>query len=216
MVSEWLRRDDLHVIYVRTWNPNRRDVGFMQKNCSPTYRGFGRWLFSGILRNAFSLFSSAVDTFFGYYMACERDYWYHGASGGYPGGANCTTGPPDSAGSWPTDLSNNSGTRILPAAASLNGTYNTKLLADEAARLVMAHDTSSPFYMYLAFMAVHDGCGDSKSGKQAPLQTVETYYNSTVLDTYKVAGAMYTEMDSGIQTVIDALKSKSMWSNTGE
>ena len=47
------------------------DVGFMQKECSPTYRGF--------------------DTFFGYYMACEADYWYHGASGGYPGGANCTS-----------------------------------------------------------------------------------------------------------------------------
>ena len=78
----------------------------------------------------------------------------------------------------------------------------------------MEHDMSSPFYMYLAFMAVHDGCGDPKSGKQAPLQTVHTYYNRTVLDTYKVAGAMYTEMDSGIQTVIDALKSKSMWSNT--
>lgn len=31
------------------------DVGFMKKECSPTYRGF--------------------DTFLGYYMACERDYW---------------------------------------------------------------------------------------------------------------------------------------------
>ena len=31
------------------------DVGFMKKECSPTYRGF--------------------DTFFGYYAACEGDYW---------------------------------------------------------------------------------------------------------------------------------------------
>ena len=37
-------------------------------------------------------------------MACEADYWYHGASGGYPGGPNCTA--PD--GAIPTDLSNNS------------------------------------------------------------------------------------------------------------
>ena len=35
------------------------DVGFMKKECSPTYRGF--------------------DTFFGYYLACEADYWYHAA-----------------------------------------------------------------------------------------------------------------------------------------
>ena len=39
-------------------------------------------------------------------------------------------------------------------------------------------------------------------------------YNTTVLDTYKVAGAMYTELDSGIQTVIDALAVKAMWDNT--
>ena len=29
----------------------------------------------------------------------------------------------------------------------------------------------------------------------------------------KVAGAMYTELDSGIQVVINALKSNSMWDN---
>ena len=52
----------------------------------------------------------------------------------------------------------------------LNGTYNTQLLADEAARLVTAHNPATPFYMYLAFMAVHDGCGGpfKKLGKQAP------------------------------------------------
>lgn len=79
-----------------------------------------------------------------------------------------------------------------------SGTYNTQLLAQEAARLVLAHDTKDPFYMYLAFMAVHDGCGDKSTGKQAPLETVQLY-NRTVLDTYKVAGAMYTELDAGIE-----------------
>ena len=41
-------------------------------------------------------------------------------------------------------------------------------------------------------MAVHDGCTGATFkglGKQAPLGTVELY-NRTVLDTYKVAGAM--------------------------
>jgi arylsulfatase A-like enzyme len=150
------------------------DVGFMEKKCSATYRGF--------------------DTFFGYYTACEADYWYHGASGGYPTTrADCISNNSElGIGVTPTDLSNNSGTNIMPAPKSLNGTYNTALLADEAARLVRAHPVADPFYMYLAFMAVHDGCSGAVFkglGKQAPLATVKLY-NTTVLDTYKVAGAM--------------------------
>ena len=71
---------------------------------------------------------------------------------------------------------------------------------------MLANDPKDPFYMYLAFMAVHDGCAEPTNtpffnlGKQAPMATVELY-NTTVLDTYKVAGAMYTELDTGIQTV---------------
>ena len=171
------------------------DVGYMKKECSPTYRGF--------------------DTFFGYYLACEADYWYH-ASPGEPAPNCSTTGK--GIGNNPTDLSNSTGIKIAPAPNGLNGTYNTRLLADEAARLVRVHDNTVPFYMYLAFMAVHDGCAEPKGeffdlGKQAPMATVERY-GTTILDTYKVAGAMYTEMDSGIETVITALKDNEMWENT--
>ena len=49
----------------------------------------------------------------------------------------------------PTDLSNNSGTDLRPAPKALNGTYNTALFAEEAARLVRAHPVADPFYMYL-------------------------------------------------------------------
>ena len=159
------------------------------------------------------------DTFFGYYTACEADYWYHGASGGYPNNkANCSqTGR--GVGDTPTDLSNSSGTALRPASLALNGTYNTQLLANEAARLVQAHaGNPAPFYMYLAFMAVHAGCTGNREfkqlGIQAPLSTVHSYYNNTVLDTYKVAGAMYTEMDTGIGKVVDALKTTGMWNTT--
>ena len=57
--------------------------------------------------------------------------------------------------------------------------YNTKLIADEAARLVKVHTVEDPFYMYLAFMAVHDGCSQGTEftnlGKQAPMSTVDLY-----------------------------------------
>lgn len=39
-------------------------------------------------------------------------------------------------------------------------------------------------------------------------------YNRTVLDTYKVAGAMYTEMDRGVGEVVEALKHNNMWAHT--
>jgi len=176
------------------------DVGYMQKKCSATYRGF--------------------DTFFGYYGACQADYWYHGASGGYPPRKNKDANCLMENNVLPTDFSNSTGADIHGTSPALNGTYNTRLFADEAARLVLAHDTSSPLYMYLAFMAVHAGCepgpqavGWPKLGNQAPKSTVDLY-NRTVLDTYKVAGAMYTELDWGIKKVVHALKTREMWDNT--
>ena len=86
----------------RTHALGKWDIGFLEKKCSATYRGF--------------------DTFFGYYTACEADYWYHGASGGYPNSNPSCVRPNMGVGGDPTDLSNNTGTNIHPAARSLNGT----------------------------------------------------------------------------------------------
>jgi hypothetical protein len=173
------------------------DVGFILKKCTPTYRGF--------------------DTFFGYYYACEADYWYHAAPNWDKVWQKNCSRYGLGIGDRPTDLSNSSRANIRGASLSLNGTYNTKLIADEAARLVTAHTVEDPFYMYLAFMAVHGGCTGPGEffnlGQQAPIATVNLY-NTTVLDNYKVAGAMYTELDRGIETVIAALKAKAMWENT--
>ena len=67
----------------------------MKRECTPTYRGY--------------------DTFYGYYIACEADYWYHG-------GLGCPSKSPDNRPGglvaestyvkMPTDLSNSSGTNI--------------------------------------------------------------------------------------------------------
>lgn len=79
------------------------------------------------------------------------------------------------------------------------------LQANEAARLVTSHDPAVPFYMYLAFMAVHDGCTSKATpfaglGKQAPMDIVNLY-NTTVLDTYKVAGVCSTPLFSCVSFV---------------
>jgi hypothetical protein len=68
--------------------------------------------------------------------------------------------------------------------------------------------------MYLAFQDVHEGCArPDKLGVQAPLSSVELY-NTTVLDTYKIHGAMLTELDYGVEEVVAALKGASLWDNT--
>ena len=101
----------------------------MKRECTPTYRGY--------------------DTFYGYYIACEADYWYHG-------GLGCPSKSPDNRPGglvaestyvkMPTDLSNSSGTNI-GGAVGVNGTYNRVLFSNEASRLVRAHDPADPFFM---------------------------------------------------------------------
>eukprot|EP01047_Picozoa_sp_COSAG01_P002308 COSAG01_NODE_60_length_29981_cov_23.262533_33_plen_404_part_00 len=202
----------LKPLQYRTHAIGKWDVGFEDPGCAPSGRGF--------------------DTFFGYYTACQADYWYHGAAGSLEGcGKDINANYASGANIPCTDLTNASGPAHgprdhHPASPSLNGTYNRILFSAEGARLVAQHATgdhaASPFYLYLAFMNVHDGCAgpygspssEYKRGLQAPLQTVERHYNTTVKDTYKLAGAMVTELDHGVDEVVIALKQHSMWSHT--
>eukprot|EP00911_Craspedida_sp_UC1_P000919 UC1_evm1s699 len=180
----------------KTHSIGKWDIGFARRECTATFRGF--------------------DTFYGYYCACEANYWTHDAAGGYPG--NCAQ---------PVfDLSNNTlnhiDTTYFPSNS--NGTYNRELFSNEAVRLIRGHDASVPMYLYLAFMNVHDGCETphdiappvphNGAGKQAPLETVDMHYATTLNDTYKVSGAMYTQLDMGVAEVVAALKAQAMWQDT--
>jgi arylsulfatase A-like enzyme len=162
------------------------DVGYMLRNATPTYRGF--------------------DTFYGYYLACNADYWYHTVANG---GSECTGGHFNSS---IQDWSDNAGTAIGPGdREGRNGTYNRNLLSGRAAGIIQAHDAAAaPLFMYLAFQDVHEGCArPDKLGVQAPLATVNLY-NTTELDTYKIHGAMLTELDYGVEEVVAALKARGM------
>lgn len=170
----------------RTHALGKWDVGYMVRNATATYRGF--------------------ESFYGYYLACNTDYWYHTV----PQGGEC--GPFNGS---LTDWSDNALTRVGPADMSaINNTYNRELLSSRAANIITAHNTSEPLFMYLAFMNAHEGCSRSdKLGVQAPLSYVKKY-NTTVLDTYKIMGGMLTELDDGVQAVLSALREKNMYDNT--
>lgn len=57
-------------------------------------------------------------------------------------------------------------------------------------------------YLFVAYHNVHDTCqggGADRLGLNAPMDTVERY-STTKLDTWKVQGAMTTELDYGVGT----------------
>jgi len=158
------------------------------------------------------------DSFFGYYAACLVDYWYHGA----PANECGSNGPGDTV----VDLSNSSSAAgIAPADfRALNGTYTQEMLTAEAERLIHEHGARyaaggsaaarPPLYMYLAHHNVHGAVQtNSNFSLQAPAATV-ALYNTTALDTYKVAGAMLTELDEGVGRVVKALRDAGLYDNS--
>lgn len=176
------------------------DVGYVQRHCLPTYRGY--------------------DTFLGYYTACTADYWMHGAPGNLPSEGRCGD----------VDFHDSKGTDIAGAAMSgpesLNNTYDQVVFTQRAVQHIQGHaqlqqaqaragEQLSPLFIYLAYHNVHDACLKDryKAGLNAPLETVERYA-TTKLDTWKVQGAMTTELDYGVANVTDALKQSGLWPNS--
>jgi arylsulfatase A-like enzyme len=163
------------------------DVGWMVRNATATYRGF--------------------DDFYGYYLACNSDYWYHTVANG---AARCTPGNAYNASVQ--DWSDNAGAALGPGdRLARNGTYNAELLTARAEALIRAHNASQPLYLYLAYQNVHEGCArPDKLGMQAPLGAVAAY-NTTELDTYKLMGAMISELDAGVGRVVAALRAAGLF-----
>lgn len=84
--------------------------------------------------------------------------------------------------------------------------YSTTLLGEEAAKLIRAHDTARPLYLYLAFNAAH-------TPYQAPEEYLSKYASIEDPSRRAYAGAI-TAMDDQIGRVVAALKDKHMLDNT--
>ena len=75
--------------------------------------------------------------------------------------------------------------------------YDTQLFGADAVRLINAHDTKSPLFLYLAFTAPH-------TPYQAPQNYLDRYKG--IADPLRRAyAAQITAMDDEIGKVIDAL-----------
>ena len=84
--------------------------------------------------------------------------------------------------------------------------YDTQLLGADAVRVINAHDTKSPLFLYLAFTAPH-------TPYQAPQNYLDKYKNiaDPLRRTY---AAQITVMDDQIGRVVDALERRKMRDNT--
>ena len=84
--------------------------------------------------------------------------------------------------------------------------YTTDLMADEAVRLIEAHDADQPFFLYMPFNAPH-----------TPLQTTDVYlkkYAHIEDESRRIFAGMVDCMDVAIGRVLDALEGKGMRDNT--
>jgi arylsulfatase I/J len=84
--------------------------------------------------------------------------------------------------------------------------YDTELFGADAVRLISAHDTKSPLFLYLAFTAPH-------TPYQAPHRDLDKYKG--IADPLRRAyAAQITAMDDQIGKVIEALDKRKMLNNT--
>ena len=84
--------------------------------------------------------------------------------------------------------------------------YDTQLFGADAVRLINAHDTKSPLFLYLAFTAPH-----------TPYQAPQIYldrYKDIADPSRRAYAAQITAMDDQIGRVIEALKNRKMLDNT--
>lgn len=97
---------------------------------------------------------------------------------------------------------NNSVSRV----EGLSGIYSTTSYSNEALRIISAHDSKYPLFMYLSFQAPH-----------GPLQVPFTWrrQNNAITDLKRqyIAG-MVTAIDEAVGELVKSLKSRGLWENT--
>jgi arylsulfatase A-like enzyme len=85
--------------------------------------------------------------------------------------------------------------------------YHTTLVGDEAVKLIEAHDTAKPLFLYTAFLAPH-------APYQAPQEYVDRYKDTIANPERRIYAGMVTAMDDQVGRIVAALEKKGMRDNT--
>ncbi|KAG7198408.1 hypothetical protein KM043_005796 [Ampulex compressa] len=97
--------------------------------------------------------------------------------------------------------------RDLEPAWDLHGEYSTDVFTKEAVRLIDAHNSSQPMFLYLSHAAVHSG--NPYNPLPVPDQEVAKFNN--IFDYYRRRFAgMLSKLDDSVGSVVEALRKRDM------
>ena len=158
-----------------------KERGYMAHIVGKWHLGMYKWEATPTFRG--------FDSFYGYYQGAE-DYYNH--TNPYFDlhraptprcGLGCTTEP------W-EDV----------------GHYSTNLFGAEAVKVITAHDTTKPFFLYMPWQGVH-------APLEAPIHYVEPYAKRIANPTRRIFAGMISAVDEGMGNLTRALEEKHMLSN---
>jgi arylsulfatase A-like enzyme len=85
--------------------------------------------------------------------------------------------------------------------------YHTRLIGDEAVKIIEHHDTSKPLFLYVAAQAPH-------VPYEAPAEAIEAYNDLPGNKDRRIYAAMITELDTQVGKIMAALARKGIADNT--
>ena len=88
-----------------------------------------------------------------------------------------------------------------------NGTYDSYTYRSDLTDIIMHHDTSKPFFLYLPLHNVHGPF-------EAPQEWIDLYPEGSTCDFRRTYQAMVSVADNVTGTVVQLLKERGMWDNT--
>ncbi|XP_065337199.1 arylsulfatase B-like [Cloeon dipterum] len=161
-----------------------RDEGYVT-------RAIGKWHL-GFFKNEYLPTNRGFDSHYGYWNGYQ-DYYSHETQATFE------------------NLRGYDMHRDLNTDWSSVGEYSTRVFTREAVRQIRDHDTNKPLFMYMAHLAPHTGNPDTPF--QAPNETLARFAYIGDPDR-RMYAAMVTELDDSVGEIIQALRKRSMLSNS--